>query len=309
MASTFHVHFGAITLVESPKLRAIEPTDCFAALAEGFDDAAEMPTYPAFLGLFYALAGLTLVSITSFVNALELAFPLAAGFALLGPAVAVGLYEMSRRRELGLEPGWRDAFAVVRSPALPSILALGVILFALFAAWIGIAELLYLRIYGPEPPAAAIPFLREVLTTGRGWLLMCLGGSIGFCFAALALCLSLISFPLMLERHVGLVTAVDASLRLSRKSPVAVALWGLIVAAALVVASIPLFIGLAVAIPTLGHATWRLYRRAIEREARIEPPVEQRRSRGRSPPKFRASSEEIREPGDQANDRRRSRFR
>jgi len=105
-------------------------------------------------------------------------------------------------------------------------------------------------------------------------------GSIGFCFAALALCLSVISFPLMLDRDIGLVPAIAASLRLSRECPVAVALWGLIVAAALVVASLPLFIGLAVAVPTLGHSTWRLYRRAVEREARLEPPVEQRRAGG-----------------------------
>ncbi len=165
MASTFHVYFGPNTLTLSPKLRRIEPADCFAALAEGFDDALEMPTYPAFLGVFYALAGVALVSLSSFANALQLAFPLAAGFALVGPFVAVGLYEMSRRREQGLEADWRDAFAVVRSPALPSILALGVLLFAIFAAWIDAAQVLYVRLYGPDPPAAAIPFFRDVLTT------------------------------------------------------------------------------------------------------------------------------------------------
>jgi hypothetical protein len=83
MTSTFHVYFGADGLAASPKIRCIAPADCFAALAEGFDDALEMPTYPAFLGLFYALAGVALVSLSSFVNALQLVFPLAAGFALV----------------------------------------------------------------------------------------------------------------------------------------------------------------------------------------------------------------------------------
>ena len=280
MASTFHVYFGPNTLTLSPKLRRIEPADCFAALAEGFDDALEMPTYPAFLGVFYALAGVALVSLSSFANALQLAFPLAAGFALVGPFVAVGLYEMSRRREQGLEADWRDAFAVVRSPALPSILALGVLLFAIFAAWIDAAQVLYVRLYGPDPPAAAIPFFHDVLTTSRGWLLVITGGSIGFCFAALALCLSVISFPLMLNRNIGLLPAIAASLRLSRECPMAVALWGLTVAATLVVASLPLFIGLAVAMPTLAHAAWRLYRRAVEPAARIEPHFEQGPARG-----------------------------
>jgi uncharacterized membrane protein len=294
MASTFHVYFAANERAPL-KLRRIEPADCFAALAEGFDDALEMPTYPAFLGLFYALAGVTLVSLSSFANALQLAFPLAAGFALIGPFVAIGLYEMSRRRELGLEASWRDSFAVLRSPSLRSVLAHGLLLLAIFVAWIGAAQLVYVHVYSADPPASAITFLRDVVTTGRGWLLIVVGGAIGFSFAALTLCLSVISFPLMLDRHVGLVPALGASLRLARENPAAVSLWGAIVAASLVVASIPLFVGLAVAVPTLGHATWRLYRRAVEREACLGQLVDRRRTG--DGPKRKPPSEKFRHPG------------
>ena len=178
-----------------------------------------MPTHPVFIGIFYAMAGIALVGLTSFRNALHLVFPFAAGFALLGPFFAVGLYEMSRRREAGLPVSWRDAFAVFRSPALPSIIALGVGLFAVFAAWIGVADVLYGWLYGPKPPAAVLPFLADVLTTGRGWTLIVVGGLVGFCFAALALCLSVVSFPLMLDRDVGLVPAVVASLGTARDNP------------------------------------------------------------------------------------------
>jgi uncharacterized membrane protein len=108
------------------------------------------------------------------------------------------------RRELGCAASWRDAFAVLRSPALPSILALGFLLFAVFAAWIAAAQVLYFHIYGPDPPAAAIPFFRDVLTSGRGLLLVVLGSAVGFCFAAAALSISIVSFPLMLDRDVGL---------------------------------------------------------------------------------------------------------
>ncbi len=271
MASTFHVYFGPDfghdAAIQRLKVRRIGPRDCFAALTEGFEDVLEMPTYPAFVGLFYGLAGVALVSLTSFGNALHLAYPLAAGFALVGPFVAVGLYEMSRRREQGLAATWRDAFAVLRSPALPSILALGFLLLAIFFAWIASAHILYVRIYGPDSPAAAISFFRDVLTSERGWLLVVLGGAIGFCFAAVSLCISVVSFPLLLDRDVGLVPAIAASLRVSRENPVTIALWGLIVAATLLLGSLPLFIGLAVVMPMLGHSTWRLYRRAIEREA------------------------------------------
>jgi uncharacterized membrane protein len=282
MASTFHDYFGANGIASPAKLRRLEPADCLAALAEGFADAMEMPTYPAFVGLFYALAGAALVSVASFADALQLAFPLASGFALVGPFVAVGLFELSRRRESGLAAGWLDAFAVLRSPALPSILALGLLLFAIFAAWLATAQMLYVRLYGPELPAGIIGFLRDALTSDRGFVLVVLGGAFGFCFAAAALSISIISFPLMLDRNVGLIPAIGASLKLSRERPAAVALWGLIVAAGLVLGGLTLFVGLAVVVPALGHSTWRLYRRAVEREAQIGPLAEKARAGGRA---------------------------
>jgi len=274
MASAFHVYFGPEAVAATPRVRRIGADDCFSALKEGFDDFLSMPTYPIFVGLFYAVAGLALFAMTSFGNALHLAFPLAAGFALIGPFVAIGLYEMSRRRERGLAVRGRDAFTVLRSPALPSILAFGLLLLMIFAAWMFAAELIYVWLYGPNPPAATAPFLRDVLTTHRGWTLIDVGVLVGFCFAALTLAISVVSFPLMLDRDVGLVPALDASLRVTQANPFAVALWGLIVAVALILGSLPLFFGLAVVLPVLGHATWRLYRKAIERDPAHELPIE-----------------------------------
>jgi len=274
MTSAFHVYFGPESVAATPRVRRFGAGDCFLALKEGLDDFLAMPTYPVFVGLFYAVAGIALFAMTSLGNALHLAFPLAAGFALIGPFVAIGLYEMSRRRERALAVRGRDAFTVIRSPALPSILAFGLILLAIFAAWIFAAELIYVWLYGPNPPAAANSFLRDVLTTQRGWTLIVLGGLVGFCFAALTLAISVVSFPLMLDRDIGLVPALDASWRVTLANPFAVALWGLIVAVALILGSLPLFFGLAVVIPVLGHATWRLYRKAIERDPAHELPIE-----------------------------------
>ncbi len=274
MTSAFHVYFGPEAVAATPRVRRISAEDCFSALKEGLDDFLAMPTYPVFVGLFYAVAGIALFAMTSLGNALHLAFPLAAGFALIGPFVAIGLYEMSRRRERGLAVRGRDAFTVLRSPALPSILAFGLVLLAVFAAWIFAAEVIYVWLYGPNPPAAANSFLRDVLTTHRGWTLIVVGGLVGFCFAALTLAISVVSFPLMLDRDIGLVPALDASWRVTLANPFSVALWGLIVAVALVLGSLPLFFGLAVVIPVLGHATWRLYRKAIERDPAHELPIE-----------------------------------
>ena len=272
--SAFHVYFGPEALAAKPRLRHIGVSDCFAALAEGFDDFLAMPSHLAFLGFFYALAGLALASLSSVGGALHLIFPLASGFAIVGPFVAVFLYEMSRRRELGMPTHWRDAFAVVRSPALPAIAALGLILTAIFAAWIGSAEALYVWLYGPDAPASASGFLGDVMTTSRGHELILIGGAVGFVFAALALCISVVAFPLLLDRDVGLIVAVEASLRTAWENPAAVACWGAIVAVGLVLGSLPLFVGLAVVMPVLGHATWRFYRRAIERDPAQERPVE-----------------------------------
>ena len=274
MTSAFHVYFGPEAVAATPRVRRISAGDCFSALKEGLDDFLAMPTYPVFVGLFYAVAGIALFAMTSFGNALHLAFPLAAGFALIGPFVAIGLYEMSRRRERGLAVRGRDAFTVLRSPALPSILAFGLVLLAIFAAWIFAAELIYVWLYGPNPPAAANSFLRDVLTTGRGWTLIVVGGLVGFCFAALTLAISVVSFPLMLDRNIGFVPALEASWRVTLANPLSVALWGLIVAVALILGSLPLFFGLALVIPVLGHATWRLYRKAIERDPAHELPIE-----------------------------------
>jgi uncharacterized membrane protein len=274
MTSAFHVYFGPEARSATPRVQRIRAQDCFAALKEGLDDFYAMPTYPIFVGLFYAVAGIALFAMTSFGNALHLAFPLAAGFALIGPFVAIGLYEMSRRRERGLSVRGRDAFTVLRSPALPSILAFGLLLLAIFAAWIFAAELIYVWLYGAKPPVAATSFLHDVLTTDRGRTLIVVGVLVGFCFAAVALAISVVSFPLMLDRDLGLVPALDASLRVTQANPFSVALWGLIVAVALVLGSLPVFFGLAVVMPVLGHATWRLYRKAIERDPAHEAPIE-----------------------------------
>src|SRR5580693_2608846 len=249
----FPTYVGQDAAAVVPVIRRIEVDAIREALEKGVSDFWAMPSHAAFLGLVYPLCGMVLAYAPSYQNALQLLFPFAAGFALVGPFVAVGLYEMSRRRELGLAATWRDAFAVLRSPALPSILALGLLLLAIFVAWIGAAQLLYFNLYGPDPPDAALPFFRDVLTSGRGWLLIVLGGFIGFCFAALALCVSVVSFPLMLDRGVGLVPAVRASLRTAHENPLGVAQWGLIVATGLFLGSLPLFFGLAVVMPVLGH--------------------------------------------------------
>jgi len=272
--ANFHVYVGQDAVPQLPVVRRIGPRDIGQALTRGAEDFWAMPSHLAFLGLIYPLCGLVLAYVTSQRNALQLVFPLASGFALLGPIAAIGLYEMSRRRELGLDTSWRYAFNVARSPSIPSIAALGLLLLAIFLAWIAVAQLLYVTLFGPVPPASYLDFLKEVVSTQRGWMLIVAGCLIGFCFAVVSLSVSVVSFPLLLDRDVGAAAAVATSVKTVWKNPVAMALWGLIVAAALAIGSLPLFIGLAIVMPILGHATWHLYRIAIPRDPASEHPTD-----------------------------------
>jgi uncharacterized membrane protein len=172
---------------------------------------------------------------------------------------------MSRRREQGLDISWVDAFGVVRSPAFGAILALGVLLLVIFLLWLAAAYVIYHVTLGPEPPASIGAFISDVFTTSAGWAMIVVGVGIGFLFALLVLTISVVSFPLLLDRDVGLWTAVATSVRAVRANPRPMALWGLIVACGLVLGAIPALLGLAVVIPVLGHATWHLYRKVVPR--------------------------------------------
>jgi len=271
--TSLHVYFGRDALEAPPVVRKLHPSDAFAALAEGFDEFRAMPSHLVFLAIFYVGAGIALTAMSSFGDALQLVFPLASGFALVGPFLAVGLYEMSRRRELGAPFRLADAFVVANSPALPSLACLGLALIAVFAAWIASAQAIYGSLYGTAAPASAASFFSDVFSTDRGMLLIGLGCGVGLVFAVLVLSLTVVSFPLLLDRDVGLVPAVATSLRVTAANPLAVATWGLIVAGLLVLGALPLFIGLAVVMPVLGHATWRFYRRAVERDPAHEHPA------------------------------------
>jgi uncharacterized membrane protein len=243
--------------------RRIGVRDLGAALAAGFDDFTAARSDVAFLCVIYPLAGLVLAHLVFGYGLLPLLFPLASGFALLGPVAAVGLYEISRRREAGGEVVWADAFGVVRADGFPTIVLFGLVLLAIFLIWIGVADAIYRATLGPAQPASLPAFARDLFTTGRGWALIIAGNGIGFLFAAFVLAISVVSVPLLLDRDVGLVAAIETSLQAVRASPGPMALWGFIIAAGLAIGTLPLFLGLIVVMPVLGHASWHLYRRVV----------------------------------------------
>jgi uncharacterized membrane protein len=258
-----HILVGAAAAPQ-PVIRTIGTGDLKAALREGWNDFAAMPSHAIFLAIIYPIVGIVLVQFTFGYAILPFLFPLAAGFALIGPVAALGLYELSRRREAGLETYAGHAFDVLHSPSIGAIAALGCLLVAIFVAWLALAHAIYIANFGYAMPASFDTFVSDLLTTSAGWTLIVVGNIVGFVFAVVALTLSVVSFPLLLDREVGAATALTTSLRLVAKNPRTMTLWGLTVAVLLLIGSIPAFLGLAVVIPVLGHATWHLYRRAID---------------------------------------------
>jgi len=258
-----HVMMGSDASPTLPEVRKIDLADLKEALAKGIDDFRAFPTHVVFLSIIYPIVGIALARLTLSYDFLPLLFPLATGFALVAPVAATGLYELSRRRELGLDVQWKDAFGARQSPSIDAITALGGLLLAIFVLWIAVAQAIYVATFGYAPAATIPNFLSQVFTTPQGWTLIVVGNAVGFLFAVTVLTISVVSFPLLLDREVGAVVALLTSVRSVLRNPLPMAAWGLIVAALLLIGSLPLFFGLAVVMPILGHSTWHLYRAVV----------------------------------------------
>jgi uncharacterized membrane protein len=248
-----------------PVVRRITSADLRDALAKGVDDFMAMPTFAFFFVVIYPVVGLVLLRLTFGYDMLPLVFPLASGFVLIGPLATIGLYELSRRREQGLDISW-DALNDFHWPTIRSVVTLGAVLIAIFFTWLGAAMVVYQLTFGNWVPPSISEFAQRVFSTPAGWTLIIVGCGVGFGFAVAAFTISVVSFPLLLDRDdVGVLTAVLTSVRAVVENSWPMTLWGLIVVGALVIGSLPFFFGLAIALPVLGHSTWHLYRKVVER--------------------------------------------
>lgn len=244
-----------------PTIRRIGFGELRIALRRGWEDFLATPTQLVFLCVLYPVVGLVAGSVAASGNAMHLLFPLAAGFALVGPLAALGLYEISRRRERGQRASWVNAFDVLRSPAIGPIVLLGAVLAVLLVLWLKSADQIYAETLGTLAPGMT---LWEGLASPMGWRMIWIGNLVGLAFAAAVLALTIVSFPLLLDRGGSISRAVGASLRAMAMNPVPMAAWGLLVAGLLLLGALPFLIGLAVVLPVLGHATWHLYRLVVQ---------------------------------------------
>jgi uncharacterized membrane protein len=270
---------GTADAALTPVIRSITFADLHDALRLGWEDFKAVPSHPVILCLYviYPMLSLVLVGMVLGYSVLPLLFPLVAGFALMGPFAALGLYELSRRRELGEATSAWHATQVLRSPSFGAMLGLGTLLLMIFVVWVATAQAIYVSTFGNAPPTGIPNFVTRVLTTPEGWELIVVGCGVGFLFSVVALCISVVSFPLMHDRHASAAAAMTTSFRAVAQNPVPMAAWGLIVAVLLLLGSMSLFLGRAVVIPLLGHSTWHLYRKVVERNPNLPemPPVAQ----------------------------------
>jgi len=249
-----------------PKINDIGTNDVINALTKGFADFNAMPTHLLFMALTYPILMVVIGRAIAGYDVLPLVFPLIAGSTLLGPLAATGMYELSRRREFGLDISRRHALDPLKFHAITSIALLGGVQLVIYFLWMGAAHSIYVQTFGAILPDSIIGFAQDVLFTAAGWKLIVIGSGVGFIFAFVVLTISSISFPMLLHRDCGVIMAVQTSIRVTMANPKTILVWGTIVVSGLFLGAVPMFIGLSIAMPVLGHATWHLYRAAVADE-------------------------------------------
>lgn len=236
--------------------------DLFAALRAGWSDFVAMPQFGLFFGGVYVAVGL-IVGYFSFIGEeLTWLIPATAGFPLVAPFVAVGLYEASRRREAGEPLSWRGVIGALKGHGDDQILSMGVIVFVAFGFWMIVAHAIF-AIFMAESGVSAHGGwdMVEALMTPSGLAMLAIGSAVGAIMAYAFYAMTVISLPMLVERKVDFLTAIISSLKTLKHNGFAMFAWAAIIAAVLFVAMLPAFLGLFVALPVLGHATWHLYRR------------------------------------------------
>ncbi|MBE7219025.1 MAG: DUF2189 domain-containing protein [Caulobacteraceae bacterium] len=246
-------------------VRAVSAEDLRWALARGWDDFNAKRGEILMLALIYPVVGLVACAAVFNADAFALAFPLAAGLSLMGPALASGFYEIARLREAGEPATWRHFFDPWRGRSGVSLALMTLGLAVVFALWVAAAWAIYAALFPGQPYVGVADFLQRVFSTPQGWALIAVGNVVGAAFALFVLAASAVSFPMLIDRPVDAAAAVRTSFAAVGRNPATFLRWGLIVGALLVAGAIPLFVGLAIVLPVLGYATWHLYTRAVVR--------------------------------------------
>jgi uncharacterized membrane protein len=249
-----------------PVIRKIRFDAIGDAFAAGLRDFQAAPQYGLFFGGVYAFGGMIMVAMAAWWDMLVMVYPLAAGFALIGPFVAVGLYEVSRLREAGLPLSWSGVLGAVFAQSRRELGWMAFVTLFVFIMWMYQIRLLTALFFGLKP-ISMHELLPTLIATPEGWLFLLIGHVDGAILSLVLFSLTVVSFPLLLDREVDFITAMITSVRSVTANPGPMIGWAAVVVILLIVAAMPFFLGLFIALPVLGHTTWHLYRRLVEPEA------------------------------------------
>ncbi len=250
---------------QAPHVRKIDRSDLHWALRRGWEDFTSLRGDILVVGFVYPLVVLLVAGVALGASLFPLLEPIIGGLALLGPLLAIGFYELSRRLEQGLDARWTHFLDPMRGPARLQIMVVGAFATILFLGWLGIAWQIYENTLGRLEPDGLAGLMATLFTTQQGWALIIVGNLTGLVFAAVILALTITAFPMLVDGF-DATTALITSLRATYHNPLTVTLWGFYVGVMLVAACVPFFIGLAIVLPVLGYATWHLYSRLVDRD-------------------------------------------
>lgn len=253
---------GQVQVAPMTVARDITGADLRAALAAGWRDFMAFPAYGLFFSAIFVMAGWYIWYILYTRSAVVWLIPTVAGFPLLAPFVAVGLYEVSRRREAGLPIGWGAVLGAVRGRGDEQIIMVGGLVFLGFTFWISVAHGIF-AIFMAESGVGAESL--DALRTAAGLAMLAVGSVVGAVIALTFYAITVISLPLLVDRDVDFLTAIIVSLATVRSNAPVLIGWAVLIGAVLLAGMMPLFLGLLAVLPWLGHATWHLYRRAVPR--------------------------------------------
>jgi uncharacterized membrane protein len=254
---------GSDNRLPEPVVRLISRHDVVEALAAGLRDFRAAPLYGLFFGAVYTLGGIAIVATLGWLDMAYLAYPLAAGFAMIGPFVATGLYEVSRRRELGQPLSFSAVLWSVWEQRRREMGWMAFVAIFLLIMWLYQVRLLIALFLGLRSFSSIAEFVSVITSTPEGLMFLGVGHIVGALLAALAFTLTVVAFPLLVDRDHDVVTAIITSFRAVALNPAVMLGWALCVVVLMIVASLPMFLGLLVVLPVLGHATWHLYRRVV----------------------------------------------
>jgi uncharacterized membrane protein len=246
-----------------PEVNALGFDDLKECLSKGISDFRKAPLFGLFFGGIFAFGGILIVQSIIFLEKGWLIYPMLVGFPLIGPFVAVGLYDVSRRLEGGKPLPWNEILSVISLQTGRQLPYMAFVMLFIFWIWIYQVRLLIALILGRMSFTSFESFFQVIATTPEGWVFIGVGHVVGAFFALLLFSLTVISIPLILDRDVDFITGMITSVKTVARSPIVMLSWGVFVTLAVMVSFIPLFLGLLVVLPVLGHTTWHIYKKAV----------------------------------------------